>query len=78
MIGKNNIFLDDIRKVPIEEFTSASEEQIDAAKKIVMKLRSKFSCGQIENPQLQTFWSNLEALALDRDTAEEIVDYTSK
>lgn len=56
----------------------ATEEQIEAAKEVVKKLRFQFSSEAFENPVLQNHWRNIEALALDRDERDEMIDYTSK
>ena len=55
----------------------ASEDQIQAAKEVVKKLRFQFSSEAFENPFLQRHWRNIEALALDRDEPDEFIDYTS-
>lgn len=53
----------------------ASTEDIVLAKNLVKKLRIKFNSANFENPSLQKHYANLQALALDRDAEEEIVDY---
>lgn len=56
----------------------ASPEQIDAAKEMLKKLQFTYTAESFENPVLQKHWRNIEALALDRDAPEEMVDYTRK
>ncbi|ESO97963.1 hypothetical protein LOTGIDRAFT_182021 [Lottia gigantea] len=69
-------FADDFRKVTFEEAPRATTEQIDKAKELIKKLQFKFNSESFENPVLQNHWRNIEALALDRDEADEMTDYT--
>ncbi|XP_060576657.1 X-ray repair cross-complementing protein 6-like [Ruditapes philippinarum] len=69
-------FADDFRKVKYEQNTKANSDQIDAAKEILKKLQFTYSAESFENPVLQKHWRNIEALALDRDSPEEMTDYT--
>lgn len=69
-------FADDFRKVKLEETPKATEEQIDAAKEVIKKLKFPFSSEAFENPVLQNHWRNIEALALDREEPDELIDYT--
>jgi hypothetical protein len=57
---------------------TANADQIDKAKDLIKKLAFSFNSEGFENPVLQKYWRNIEALALDRDEPEEMVDYTSK
>lgn len=57
---------------------AATEEQVNKAKEVVKKLNFKFSSENFENPVLQNHWRNIEALALERDEPEELIDYTSE
>jgi len=41
----------------------------------VRSLRIKFDSQNFENPALQKHYANLQALALDRDTVEDVADY---
>ena len=70
-------FADDIRTPPIPEIHhKAAPNQIDKAKEIVSKLMiSKFSLDDFENPLLQSHYANLQAIALDQDVPDEIVDF---
>ncbi|XP_043199583.1 X-ray repair cross-complementing protein 6-like isoform X2 [Amphibalanus amphitrite] len=70
-------FADDIRQLSLPEPTRATDEQIEAARAIVMKLRFKYSPDKIENPSLQKHWINIEAIALNRQQPDEFVDYTA-
>ncbi|VDI60204.1 X-ray repair cross-complementing protein 5-like [Mytilus galloprovincialis] len=69
-------FADDFRKVKLDETVRANTEQIDKAKDMIKKLAFTFNSESFENPVLQKYWRNIEALALDRDEPEEMVDYT--
>lgn len=69
-------FTDDLRRLKYEETPKATSEQISKAKDVIKKLTLGFSSSQFENPSLQKHFKNLEALALDRDEPEEVIDYT--
>lgn len=51
---------------------------MDAAKEMVKKLTVRFDPENFENPKLQNFYNNLEAMALDRDEPEAVEDHTGK
>lgn len=68
--------IDDFRNIEIEDVTRASVDQVDAAKDVVKKLHFKYSPENFDNPDIQTHWRNIEALALNRSNLEELVDYT--
>jgi len=67
---------DDFRKVKYDDAPRASTEQIDMAKEVIKKLKFRFNSEDFENPVLQKHWRNIEALALERDTVEDIEDHT--
>ena len=70
-------FADDIRKVEVEPTLAPSDEQLQAAKKLVHKLTiKKFSPELIESPELAKFQNTLEAIALEKGAVEEIEDLT--
>ncbi|MCL4132706.1 UNVERIFIED_CONTAM: hypothetical protein GTU68_044346, partial [Idotea baltica] len=69
-------FADDFRNIELENRTRAQSEQVDAAKKMIMKLHFKYHPDCFENPDLQTHWRNVEALALNRPHLEPVKDYT--
>lgn len=69
-------FADDFRKVKLDETVRANTDQIDKAKEMIKKLAFTFNSESFENPVLQKYWRNIEALALERDEPEEMVDYT--
>lgn len=58
--------------------TRANTDQVDAAKEFMKKLHFKYHPDCFENPELQTHWRNLEALALNREYLEPVKDYTGK
>ncbi|ESN99570.1 hypothetical protein HELRODRAFT_192857 [Helobdella robusta] len=78
--GFHIIFLpyaDDFRKVNFEEDAlRATAAQVDKAKELVKKLQFQFNSDSFENPQLQQYYNNVEAMALARDCPEEISDFT--
>ena len=57
---------------------TANADQIDKAKEIIKKLGFTFSSEAFENPVIQKYWRNIEALALDKDAPEEFQDFTCK
>ena len=57
---------------------TANTEQIDKATDIVKKLQFAFSSENFENPALQQYYVNVEAMALDYDEPDKVSDYTSK
>ncbi|KAH8025184.1 hypothetical protein HPB51_004197 [Rhipicephalus microplus] len=71
-------FSDDRRRLQsLQEGTKkATPGLIALAREMVEKLRFTYHPDNFENPELQGFWSCLEALALDRDDAEHPKDYT--
>lgn len=69
-------FADDFRNIEIENRIRAKPSQVDAAKEILKKLHFRYSPDSFENPDLQTHWRNIEALALNRSSLEEVPDYT--
>ncbi|KAK3104193.1 hypothetical protein FSP39_025165 [Pinctada imbricata] len=69
-------FADDFRKIKMEDTPRATTEQIDKAKEIIKKLGFTFNSEAFENPVIQKYWRNIEALALDKDAPEEFQDFT--
>ncbi|XP_074659916.1 X-ray repair cross-complementing protein 5-like [Tubulanus polymorphus] len=69
-------FADDLRTLKFEEMPRANTEQIEKAKDVIKKLSFKFSSDEFENPALQKYYANLEALALERDEPEPTDDLT--
>lgn len=71
-------FSDDRRRLgALEEGTvKASAGLVALAKQMVERLRFTYHPDKFENPELQSFWQCLEALALDRDDVEPPEDYT--
>jgi hypothetical protein len=57
---------------------TATEEQVEAAKEVIKKLKFQYSPEAFENPVLQNHWRMIEALALDREEPDELQDFTSK
>lgn len=69
-------FTDDLRRLKYEQTPKATTEQINKAKQVIKNLTSGFHSSNFENPSLQKHFKNLEALALDRDEPEELIDHT--
>ena len=46
---------------------------MDAAKAMILKLKAKYNSNMIEDPEVQTFNKTLEAIALEKDSVEEVV-----
>jgi len=55
---------------------TANAEQIEKAKELIKKLQFAFRSESFENPVLQQHYASVEAMALDRDSVEEISDFT--
>lgn len=69
-------FTDDLRRLKYEQTPKATTEQINKAKQVIKNLTSGFDSSNFENPSLQKHFKNLEALALDRDEPDELIDHT--
>jgi len=67
---------DNIRKMNFDKQPKANNDQIDIAKNIVKSIRIKdFDSRNFENPSLQKHYVGLQALALEREVEEEVIDY---
>ncbi|XP_023217174.1 ATP-dependent DNA helicase 2 subunit 1-like [Centruroides sculpturatus] len=69
-------FMEDMRKLNLRNKQKPKEQLVDKAKEIIKKLQFRFHPESFENPVLQQHWRNIEALALDEDAPDEIIDYT--
>lgn len=71
-------FSDDRRRLQAleEGKAKASPALVALAREMAEKLHFTYHPDKFENPELQSFWSCLEALALDRDDVERPQDYT--
>jgi len=70
-------YADDIRKpdtVLNVKKPEVTRDQITNAKLLVKSLTFDFDSRNFENPKIQNFFSNLQALALGEDKPEEIKD----
>ncbi|KAM4524028.1 X-ray repair cross-complementing protein 6 isoform 1-T3 [Odontesthes bonariensis] len=67
-------YADDIRTLDPPRGPTASQMQVDKMKEIVSKLRFKYRSDAFENPVLQQYYRNLEALALDMMAPEDTED----
>eukprot|EP01126_Amoeba_proteus_P062495 TRINITY_DN8508_c0_g1_i6.p1 TRINITY_DN8508_c0_g1~~TRINITY_DN8508_c0_g1_i6.p1 ORF type:complete len:284 (-),score=66.18 TRINITY_DN8508_c0_g1_i6:86-937(-) len=68
-------FADDLRDIAVPEMPKSTKEHVTLAKAVVKTLRINFDSNNFENPSLQKHYASLQAIALDRETEEEIVDY---
>jgi ATP-dependent DNA helicase 2 subunit 1 len=63
-------FVDDIRSLQFDEMKQPSEEQVQAAQRLVKALRIRFDSNNFPNPVLQKHYKHLQALALNREADE--------
>jgi ATP-dependent DNA helicase 2 subunit 1 len=73
-------FAGECRSCGIEqEELEASQEQITLASKIIKKLEVRnFNLNDYKNPAQRTYFSGVEALALEYEQAEEVIDPVGK
>ncbi|XP_071042855.1 ATP-dependent DNA helicase 2 subunit 1 isoform X3 [Parasteatoda tepidariorum] len=72
-------FMEDIRTIKCDtKHAAPSEGLVEKSKEIIKKLQFAYHPESFENPVLQKHWRNIEALALNRDAPDEIIDYTSE
>lgn len=69
-------FADDFCDIEIQNRSRATPDQVDAAKEVMKKVFFRYSSDNFENPDLQTHWRNIEALALNKSQVEKVKDYT--
>eukprot|EP01133_Synstelium_polycarpum_P007225 gene7225-8394_t len=67
-------FADDIRSFAFEESSPAPTAAINKAKKMIKALHIDYNDRHYLNPGLQSHYSNLQALALERETVEPTID----
>jgi ATP-dependent DNA helicase 2 subunit 1 len=78
--GFNMIFLpyaDDMRKpdqIKLENINEPSEAQLAGAKLLINSISADIDCRNFENPAIQTFFTRLQAIALDEKKPEEVED----
>lgn len=70
--------LDDERAQTFDRSPNVEEKTVELAKKIISKLKFSYKPSNFKNPKLQQFWAHLEALALEYDAPETVVDDTGK
>eukprot|EP01132_Coremiostelium_polycephalum_P010819 gene10819-13255_t len=68
-------FADDVRNFTMSSISKAQTSLVDKAKKIIKALKIKYNDKYYLNPALQKHYSNLQALALERDQVEETKDF---
>lgn len=69
-------YADYISKMTLEKRTVASDEQIEACKKVVKKLRGEYHPEDVDDPSAETHWEVIKALALNRQRIEDVPDQT--
>jgi len=71
-------YAEDIRPIPVDQMPEANEEQVEAAKVVIDKLqvRGGYRPETYENPALQRHYASLQAIALEQDVDEDVVDRT--
>jgi ATP-dependent DNA helicase 2 subunit 1 len=69
-------YADDIRELHFEKMDAATEEQTEKATAVIETFLSEYDPILIENPSLQKYYRNLEALALDKDCPDDFFDAT--
>lgn len=78
--GFNMVFLpyaDDMRKpdqIRVESINEPSESQLAAAKLLINSISADADCRSFENPAIQTFYTKLQAIALDEKKPEDVED----
>ena len=69
-------FADDIRPLEYDAVIKPEPNEIEIARKLVKKLKAHFDPSLIDNPNEQQFQKTLEAIALEKDSIEEVQDLT--
>ena len=78
--GFNLIFLpyaDDMRKpdqIKLENINEPTATQVGNAKFLINSLTADIECRNFENPAIQTFYTRLQAIALDEKKPEDVED----
>ncbi|KAJ7370949.1 X-ray repair cross-complementing protein 6 [Desmophyllum pertusum] len=77
MFGGEKVIFEKEEVAEMKNFGNpATTEQVKKAKEVIKNLTLGFDSSHFQNPSLQKHYKNLEALALDRDEPEEVVDLT--
>jgi ATP-dependent DNA helicase 2 subunit 1 len=69
-------YADDIRQLPKNDTTRASNDEVELFKNVIRGLKFKYRPDKFENPALQTLWRNIEATALNKGEPDEFIDLT--
>lgn len=78
--GFNMVFLpyaDDMRRpdqIKTDTINEPSAAQLAAAKLLINSVSADTDCRNFENPAIQTFYTRLQAIALDEKKPEEVED----
>ena len=69
-------YSEDFREIDKKIEAKPTAEYVDVFSKCIQKLKFKFNPEDFKNPCIEKIWSEIEAIALDRDQPEEVVDST--
>ena len=69
-------FSEDFREIDKKFEAKPTQEYVDVFSKAIQKLKFKFSPEDFKNPSIEKMWSEIEAIALDRDQPDEVIDST--
>ena len=78
--GFNLIFLpyaDDMRKpdqIQVDKVNEPTTLQVENSKLLIHSITADIDCRNFENPSIQTFYTRLQAIALDEKKPEDIED----
>lgn len=78
--GFNLVFLpyaDDMRKpdqIKVENINEPTNQQVNISKLLVNSLTADIDSRSFENPSIQTFYTRLQAIALDEKKPEDVED----
>lgn len=69
-------YADDVRQIDKQIVAKPTEENITLFRKSINKLKFTYNPEDFKNPAIQKMWSEIEAVALEREKPEEIIDLT--
>ncbi|XP_067943807.1 X-ray repair cross-complementing protein 5-like [Watersipora subatra] len=71
-------FKEDVREISTgDDMPSATPDQVEKCAAVIKKLSFPYNPSMFDNPALQKFYSNLEAMALSKDEPDDITDYST-
>ena len=69
---------DNFSTTEIKGRSRAKEKQVDVAKKVIKKLHFEYKPESFDNPDTETMWEIIKALALNRSQMEPVIDDTGE